>query len=124
MLQQNFPNLSLLAIRVDGIFAGYTGWEQLSQKATRALQCSRIKECSCETHQRLRSMLLRLYEQAAALEDFLIERDQIIRTAILRGMDFPTMEAIIIIQRKDTEYSFARFSPGWFEMLRDFFHPQ
>ncbi len=124
MLQQNLPDVSLLAIRVDGISTGYTGWEQLSRNATSALQCSRNKECPCETHQRLRSMLLRLHEQAAALEDFLIERDQIIRTVILRGMDFPTMEAIIIIQRKDTEYSFARFSPGWFEMFQDFFRPQ
>ena len=119
---------STLPKRAQGVIEGYSSWEQLSDKASRVTTCLAttpgVKPTCCSIHQRLHSMLQRLHEQAALLEDLLIENQQIERRPHLCGHDFVNASTLIIIQRKDTGYSFARFSAGWLEMLQDFFHPQ
>lgn len=117
---------STLSKRARGVIEGYSSWEQLSDKASRVTTCLAttpgVKPACCSIHQRLHSMLQRLHEQAAQLEDLLIENQQIERRS--RGHDFVSASTLIIIERKDTRYSFKRFSAGWLEMLQDFFHPQ
>ena len=119
---------STLPKRAQGVIEGYSSWEQLSDKASQVTTCFAttpgVKPTCCHIHQGLHSMLQRLHEQAALLEDLLIENQQIERRPHLCGHDFVNASTLIIIQRKDTGYSFARFSAGWLEMLQDFFHPQ
>lgn len=127
-MSKNPPVSSTLPERARGVIRGYSSWEQLSTHASKVTTCVAtepgVRPTCCDIHRGLYLMLLRLHEQAAALEEILIESKTIERNDRLGRAAFPHSNPLIIIQRKDTEYSFARFSPGWFEMLRDFFHPQ
>ena len=97
-------------------------WKRLTDKADRLMKCPSPQPgeepTCCRIHTALHNMLLRLHEQAAVLEDRLSDLGLAQRRDILFGEHWCVLT---IIDRLDTGYSFQRFSPGWFEMIRHFF---
>ncbi len=110
--------------QVAGIQRNWIEWERLTATADN-LPKSKCpppqpgeEPTCCQIHAALHNMLLRLHEQAAVLENRLSDLGLAQRRDILFGEHW---YVLTIIDRLDTGYSFQRFSPGWFEMIRHFF---
>ena len=133
--QQKEPDMSIPHIEskpplvqvARNIHERWTEWEKLTATADNLLksQCPPPQPgeepTCCQIHMALHNMLLRLHEQAAVLEDKLSDLGLARRRDILFGEHW---HVLTIIDRLDTGYSFQRFSPGGFEMIRHFFPPE
>ena len=111
-----------LVASAERLVKSFVDWKDLSERASKAeLTClpGQSSGC-CRIHQGLGRMFANMAMQATALEDRLIEAGRIEkRTIIILPQD--TVGSLIIIERKDTRYSFQRFSFGWWEMVGEFF---
>jgi len=109
-----------LVLSAERLVQSYVSWQGLSRKVLGAnLKCPPGQQSSCcRIHQSLDRMLANLTPQATALEDWLIEAGRIEKKIVSLSQD--TADELIIIKRKDTLYSFQRFSSGWWEMIGRF----
>lgn len=112
----------LCLVQVARIQENWIEWKELTARADRLIKCPPPQPgeepTCCRIHMALHNMLLRLHEQAAVLEDRLSDLGLAQRRDMLFGEHW---YVLTIINRLDTGYSFQRFSPGWFEMIRHFF---
>lgn len=108
--------------QVAKIQKNWVEWAELTAQANHHTKCPPPQPgeepTCCRIHMALHNMLLRLHEQAAVLENRLSDLGLAQRRDILFGEHW---YVLTIIDRLDTGYSFQRFSPGWFEMIRHFF---
>lgn len=95
----------------------YALWHELSNQMD-ILQMVSLP-CPENTSNTIDEALRQLHEDASELETVLVEQKLIVRRDL-----FQASKILFIVQRTDTDfpgYSLERFSPGWFEMLDDFF---